>query len=225
MNRGVMVFAAGLGTRMAPLTDDRPKPMVEVAGKPLLDTALTIAKEADAAPIVVNTHYKADQIRDHLKGQNVEISHEETLLDTGGGLKAAANHFSDTTAYTLNSDIVWPGPNPLHILDAAWDPTMGALLLCAHVDQIQGRDAPGDFTIQADGTLTRGGDMVYLGTQIINLNAVTDYPAQVFSLNKVWDVLAAENKLYACTYPGNWCDVGRPENIILAEAMLADSHV
>ena len=114
-----MVFAAGLGTRMMPLTADRPKPMVEVAGRPLIDHALRIAEGAGCAPIVVNTHYRPDALRGHLRGRSVRLSHESTLLDTGGGLRAALPLLGPGPVLTLNSDMVWHGPNPFEALLAA----------------------------------------------------------------------------------------------------------
>ena len=116
----LMIFAAGRGTRMAPLTDTRPKPLIEVAGRALLDYALDIADVAGIDRIVVNTHYLAHQIEDYLSHCRVSISHEDTLLDTGGGLRAALPLLGDGPVLTLNSDAVWQGPNPLEILLETW---------------------------------------------------------------------------------------------------------
>ena len=120
--QALMIFAAGLGTRMGALTRDRPKPLVEVAGRPLIDHALALARAAGIPRIVVNTHAHADQMQAHLArtAPDVLISHEPTLLETGGGLKRALPLLGPGPVFTLNADMVWTGPNPLAALAAAW---------------------------------------------------------------------------------------------------------
>ncbi len=119
----VMLFAAGFGTRMGDLTKSRPKPLVEVAGRALLDHALSLVSGAGGARTVVNTHYLGDQIADHLAGKDIALSHEAPdILDTGGGLRNALPLLGQDTVMTLNTDAVWAGPNPLSLLNAAWDP-------------------------------------------------------------------------------------------------------
>lgn len=215
-----MIFAAGLGTRMRPLTNTVPKPMVKVAGKPLLDHSLDLAYDAGVSDICVNTHYLADQIHRHLEGGPVKISHEPDVLDTGGGLKAALPILGTSHVFTLNSDAIWVDENPFSTLQHHWTPSMGALLLLAHVDDVEGRNAPGDFDLSSGGMITRGGPYVYLGAQIIHTAPVKNWPETVFSLNVIWDQLIAENRLHGCLYSGGWCDVGRPENIKTAEDLI-----
>lgn len=214
-----MLFAAGFGTRMGALTADRPKPLIRVAGRALLDHALDIAS---GARIVVNAHYKADQIAAHLTGRNVAISHEVAdILDTGGGLRAALPLLDASAIYTMNTDAVWRGPNALSLLRDAWRPdVMDALLLCVPLAQAIGHKGQGDFTLGADGTLTRGGGLTYSGAQIIKASTLDGMPPGAFSLNLVWDRLLAERRLHGCIYPGTWCDVGHPAGIALAEEML-----
>jgi len=219
---GVMLFAAGFGTRMGRLTARRPKPLIEVAGKALLDHALALAREVPCDPIVVNTHYLSDQIDAHLEGSEVQTSHEwPDILDTGGGLKFAAPKFSSGTVMTLNTDAVWRGSNPLERLLASWDPEkMDALLLVQKAEDALGH-SQGDFSLDG-GLLKRQGPWIYLGAQIIKLAPVTAMTDAAFSLNKVWDSLIAAGTLFGTDYDGTWCDVGRPENIPLAESMLHD---
>ncbi len=216
-----MIFAAGLGTRMGALTRDRPKPLIPVAGKPLLDHALTLARPV-AQTIVVNTHYLADQIAAHLKGTDIRISHEPgPVLETGGGLRAALPLLGPGPVYTLNSDAVWRGPNPLAALRDAWDATrMEALLLLLDRPQAIGHTGPGDFALDDGGRITRAPALVYAGAQIIDPAGLAAIPDAVFSLNRLWDAMISRGTLYGLRYAGQWCDVGRPDSIPLAEAML-----
>lgn len=215
-----MLFAAGFGTRMGALTAARPKPLIEVAGKPLLDHALDLTTRV--ATRVVNAHYKAQQIVDHLAGTDISVSMEQPdILDTGGGLRHALPLLGIQPVYTLNTDAVWAGPNPLALLQDAWHPErMDALLLCVPTTRAIGRKTPGDFTLHPDGQLTRAGDLVYTGAQIIKTGGLHDIPDKVFSLNRLWTAQAGLGRLFGLTYPGHWCDVGHPEGIILAKEML-----
>jgi len=228
MTLPVMIFAAGFGTRMGPLTQERPKPLIEVAGRALIDHALDLASDYAPPRIVINLHYRAAQIRAHLVGRNdVAFSHETPeILETGGGLRAALPLLGPGPVFTLNSDAIWQGPNPLGFLAPLWDPArMGALLLCLPPEAAIGHDGAGDFTRAPDGRLSRGPGLVYSGVQILAPKRLHEIPDQSFSLNAVWDRIAAEGRLYGATYPGRWCDVGRPEGIALAEDMLGFRHV
>ena len=124
----ILIFGAGFGTRMAPLTNDKPKPLVSVSGAPLMDHATRLADEADLN-IHVNAHYRAAQLQDHLRDDITLHIEAPDVLDTGGGLKSALPGMSGQTVATLNSDAVWAGPNPLQVLLAAWQPHMIGLLL------------------------------------------------------------------------------------------------
>ena len=216
--RAVMLFAAGFGTRMGDLTRNRPKPLVQVGGKALIDHALDLTK--GMAPRVVNTHYLADQIHAHLAGSNVTISHETTeILDTGGGLRQALPMLGNGPVFTLNSDAVFKGENPLNFLQEHWRPDiMGALLLCVPMERAEGRKGAGDFSLY-DGRLRRGGDLVYTGAQIMRTDRLSDMPQGPFSLNLLWDAMAQDGRLFGVIYPGYWCDVGHPGGIALAEEM------
>lgn len=224
-----MIFAAGFGTRMGALTRDRPKPLIEVAGRALIDHALDLARAYAPPRIVVNLHYRAEQLAAHLAGHGggVLLSHEQPdILDTGGGLRAALPLLGLGAVLTMNSDAIWRGPNPLLHLAPLWDAgRMGALLLCLPPERAHGHAGPGDFTADGEGRLARGPGLVFSGVQIIDPACLEDIPDTAFSLNRAWDRLAAEGRLYGAVYPGGWCDVGHPDGIARAEEMLGQGHV
>jgi MurNAc alpha-1-phosphate uridylyltransferase len=220
-----MVFGAGFGTRMGPLTATRPKPLIELGGVTLLDRAREIGAAAGCTPVVVNTHYMADAMARHLAGTGTIISDESTrILETGGGLRHALPHLGDGPVATLNPDGLWFGPNPLKILGSAWNPDrMGALLLVLPLTRVIAHNGAGDFSMDADGRLGRGGPFVYTGAQILDPSGLHDIEDEVFSLNRLWTALAAKGQLFGIPYPGRWCDVGHPEGLAAAEALLAET--
>ena len=224
MTRPAMLFAAGFGTRMGDLTRTRPKPLIEVAGVTLLDRTLALAEAAGLGPVVVNAHYLADQVTAHLAGRDVTVLVETPdILDTGGGLKAALPKLGQGPVVTSNTDAIWAGENPFQAVLSHWEPArMDALLLCVPVASCIGRAGGGDFSRDAEGRLHRTGDLVFGGVQILKTESVAAIPERVFSLNVVWNRLAAEGRLFGCVYSGRWCDVGRPEGIGLAENLLAE---
>ena len=221
----LMLFAAGLGTRMGALTATRPKPLLPVAGKPLIDHALSLADGFPLRTKVINLHYRPDQIKAHLCHRTDLLWSEEApvLLETGGGLRHALPLLGKGPVFTLNSDTVWRGPNPLQCLSDAWDPAkMDGLLLLLPLDRATGHTGPGDFTRDRSGRIGRNGPHVYLGTQIIRTDGLAAFPEPVFSLNRLWDRMIAAGRAYGVTYPGQWCDVGTATGIALAEALLRD---
>ncbi len=223
----LMLFAAGFGTRMGPLTATRPKPLIPVAGRALIDHALGLTCGLGLKRIVVNVHYRADMIRAHLKDRtDVVFSAEtETILETGGGLKAALPMLGGSPVLTLNTDAIWSGPNPLAVLGDAWDDSrMDALLLMVPTGRAVGHQGRGDFAADTEGRLQRGGGFVYVGAQIIRTEPVAAVPDRVFSLNRVWDEMASAGRLFGAIYPGQWCDVGQPQSIALAETMLTGAR-
>jgi MurNAc alpha-1-phosphate uridylyltransferase len=223
----LMLYAAGLGTRMGELTANCPKPLIRVAGQTLLDHALGVAGEAGVDRIVVNIHYLADMIRAHLAGRpRVTFSDEiGQLLETGGGLRAAIPSLGDGPVFALNSDAVWTGPNPLVTLASAWDDTrMDALLLLVPLAGATGHVGGGDFDLEPSGQLRRGRRFVYTGAQIIRTQCVAEIDRDVFSTNLVWDAVAARGRLFGAVHLGGWCDVGRPESIPLAETLLREAR-
>lgn len=221
-----MVFAAGLGTRMRPLTEHKPKPLIEVATATLLDRALDLAAEAQVPRRVVNTHYLGDQIAAHLAARpDIAISHESPrVLETGGGLKRALPLLGSGPVFTLNTDAIWTGPNPFRQLAEVWDPArMDALLLLVAPGAARGHGGEGDFLVAADGRLSRGPGGIYTGAQILNPAGLAEIADPVFSLNRLWDRMLARGRLFGTWHRGGWCDVGRPESIALAEALLAEA--
>ncbi|MEM7075961.1 MAG: nucleotidyltransferase family protein [Pseudomonadota bacterium] len=219
----VLMFAAGFGTRMGALTADRPKPLIQVAGRPLIDYALDEVRAHGTSRIVVNLHYKSEMIRSHLAEENILFSEETPdILETGGGLRAALPLLGQGPVFTMNTDAIWSGPNPLSILSQAWRPDkMDALLLCVPCARAEGHEGAGDFLMSEDGRVARGPGAIYSGLQIIRPERVNDIEDSAFSLNLLWDQMMRSDRLYAVSYPGRWCDVGRPEGIAVAEKMLA----
>ncbi|MCK0141388.1 nucleotidyltransferase family protein [Aliiroseovarius sp. F20344] len=223
----VMIFAAGRGTRMGSLTEAKPKPLIPVAGKPLLDHALKIVDDATGiSQIMVNTHYLANQIEDHLSDRRILFSPENELLETGGGLKQALTLHNTGSVYTLNADAVWSGPNPMQALLDAWQPSkMDALMLLVPPENAIGHLGAGDFHQSSDGRLTRGPGLVYTGCQIIKTGPVSAIQENVFSLNTVWNAIEKSDRLFGLSYTGSWCDVGHPDGITLAERLLETQNV
>lgn len=220
----VMLFAAGLGTRMGALTQLRPKPLITVAGKALLDHAMDLCLPQIASKTVVNLHHLGYQIEQHLHGRDVALAWESTLLETGGGLRAALPLLGPGPVMTLNTDAVWSGDNPLAELVRAWDADrMDALLLLTPTSGALGHTGSGDFSIDAEGRLQRAKGapgLVYLGAQIIRTEGLADVAEQVFSLNLLWDKMIATGRAFGVLHHGGWCDVGQPASIALAEGML-----
>lgn len=221
----LMIFAAGFGTRMRPLTDDRPKPLIPVAGRALIDHALDLARAAGVQRIVVNTHYRAEQMAAHLEGSGVLISPEPgVILETGGGLKAALPMLGPGPVAVLNSDAIWTGANPLLELAQAWnDGRMEALLLLLSAKEARGPGAKGDFRLDDARRISRGQggeDQVYLGASIIDPARMAAIPDPVFSLNRPWDQMITAGTAFGTLHRGRWCDVGHPEGIAEAEALL-----
>ena len=218
----VMIFAAGFGTRMMPLTKDRAKPMVHVNGAPMIDRAIAWAKDAGAQRLVANTHYKPALLETHLLANDVTpIREEPDILDTGGGLKNASSLLGHDPAWTINPDAIWLGPNPLGVIAENWRPDeMDALLLCVLPDQAHGTDNDGDFLMDPKGRLTWGKGGIYGGVQIIKMGLLDSYAPGNFSLHPVWNDCMDRGRLFGCTYPGAWCDIGHPGGIGLAETLM-----
>lgn len=224
--RSLMLFAAGFGTRMGALTADRPKPLIPVGGQTLIDHALAQARGVER--IVVNLHYRSEMIRAHLSGRpDIAFSDEtDTILETGGGMKSALPLLGSEPVYALNTDAVWTGAPALAQLAAAWDAErMDGLLLLVPRDRATGHGGAGDFLMDGEGRLTRGPGLVYTGAQILRTEGLADIPDTAFSLNRLWDRMAAKGRLFGAVHRGGWCDVGRPESIPLAENMLRQAHV
>ncbi|MTH65227.1 nucleotidyltransferase family protein [Paracoccus shanxieyensis] len=217
----LMIFAAGKGTRMAPLTDVTPKPLIRVGGQTLLDRALDLGRSAGVGRVVVNTHHLGGQIVMHLAGSGVAISDEgDALLETGGGLRKALPLLGPGPVITMNPDVVWTGANPVAALISAWRDDMDALLMLVPLAQTHGRQGGGDFSLDPSGRLIRKGGLVYGGAQIIRPDRLDRIAEDAFSLNRLWDLMIADGRAFGILHPGQWCDVGRPDCIPLAERLL-----
>lgn len=223
-----MIFAAGFGTRMQPLTRDTPKPLIKVAGKPLLDHAVGLVEDAGLIP-VINAHYRADQIAAHMRDHPTAqvVCEIPDILDTGGGLKNARPALGTGAALTLNSDAVWAGPNPLPQLCAAWNPTeMDALLMLIPIERTVGYSRSGSFRMAPDGRVSvdKAG-LAYTGAQIVQPALLDAVHETSFSMWRLWDMALDSGRAFGLVYPGRWADVGTPEGIVLAEDMLRDPNV
>ncbi|WP_299608348.1 nucleotidyltransferase family protein [uncultured Tateyamaria sp.] len=223
----VMIFAAGFGTRMKHLTKVQPKPMIPVAGKSMIDHALDMVDPIAPPRTVVNLHYRPEVLEAHLADRQViTVREEPDILETGGGLRNALPLLECDPVITVNPDAIWAGPNPLHMLLDAWNPEdTDALLMCVPSARVHGRSSGGDFDLDDEGLLHRGGDMVYGGVQIMKTALLREVPDAAFSLNVVWSKMAADGRLRGLHYPGHWCDVGHPEGIDIAEDMLRHHDV
>ncbi|AHM03780.1 nucleotidyltransferase [Roseibacterium elongatum DSM 19469] len=226
-----MILAAGFGTRMGSLTQDRPKPLIEVGGQALIDHALAAARAGAAAPIAVNGHYRAAQMRDAVtrRGDDLHFLQETPdILDSGGGVKNALSVLGQAPLFTLNADAVWSGPDALPTLEAAWDGgRMGALLLLVPRARAVGRTGGGDFGLGAEGRLhwDKGPDgFVYTGAQILDPAPVAARRERVFSLRDIWQEMMDEGRLFGVVHAGHWADVGHPDGIAAAERMLDGDH-
>lgn len=221
MTTPILFFAAGLGTRMGDLVKDRPKSLIKVADRPLIDHALDFSEIPQVGRRVVNIHYHGDKVRQHLRNRTVIFSDESNeLLETGGGLKKAAPLLQSSPVITMNTDAVWSGPNPINQILSCWQDHMEALLLLVPKDRALGHLGKGDFSISSDGRLERAPVAIYTGLQIIKTDCVTNIPDRKFSMNLAWDDISVRGGLFGCIYDGHWCDVGQPASIPLAESML-----
>ncbi|MCD9147075.1 nucleotidyltransferase family protein [Pseudophaeobacter flagellatus] len=223
----ILLFAAGFGTRMKALTQNCPKPMIAVAGQPLIDHTLTLAQAMQPRHIVANLHYLPHILAAHLSPKGVLLSQESPeVLDTGGGLRHALPLLGAAPVFTANTDVIWKGPNPFKVALDAWDPArMDALLVCIPIPRCHGRSGVGDFTRDSDGRLSRGGDLVYGGVQIVKTAGLALIEEDVFSLNLLWNDMVRDGRLFSVEYPGHWCDVGHPEGIAIAEDLIANDVV
>lgn len=234
--RTAMVMAAGLGKRMRPLTATRPKPLVEVAGKPLIDHVFDRLCAAGVKRAVVNVHYLADALEAHLArrrcGIDIAISDERAqLMETGGGLVQARALIGDEPFLTVNSDNLWvDGPvDAIRQLAAAWDAdVMDALLLMVPLARAHCHGGLGDFHLDPAGRITgrrkpgRPAPFVWTGVQILSPRLIVDWPQGPFSTNIFWDRAIAAGRAYGIVHNGLWFDVGTPGAIAQAEAILAD---
>ena len=234
MIRRAMIMAAGLGLRMRPLTNDRPKPLIMVGGKALIDHTVDRLVAAGVEMAVVNLHYRGDMLRAHLdKRRDIEIRYSEeddAVLDTGGGVVKALSHFEGEPFFVLNSDSIWVEgySSALPTLARLWDETrMDALLLLAAMVSSLGYDGwRGDFRLAPTGHISRVPDrtispFAFPGIQLVHPRLFADPPARIFSTNVMWDRAIAKDRLFGARLDGVWLHVGSPQARDDAEAFLA----
>jgi N-acetyl-alpha-D-muramate 1-phosphate uridylyltransferase len=227
--RTAMVLAAGLGKRMRPITDTIPKPLVEVAGRTLLDWGLDSLARASVATAVVNVHYLPDQIIGHLHGRTaprIVISDErDMLLDSAGGIVKALPELGDEPFFILNADTFWidAGQSNLERLALEWDSRrMDILLMLSDISKATGHSGGTDFVRASNGRLARAaGDpagLIYAGAAIVPPQLFAKAPVEPHSLNRYFDAAIAKGRLYGMPLAGSWITVGTPDAIAPAEA-------
>ena len=231
-----MVMAAGLGKRMRPLTATRPKPLVEVAGKPLIDHVFDHLRAAGVKRAVVNVHYLADTLEAHVTDRfddiEVVVSDERRqLMETGGGLVQARALLGDAPVLVVNSDNLWvDGPvDAIKLLASRWDDAiMDALLLVVPYARANNHTGQGDFRVAADGRIVgrrkegATAPFVYTGIQILHPRIIRDWPEGPFSTNLFWSRAIEAGRAYAQVHQGLWFDVGTPAAIPKTEAVIAN---
>lgn len=216
-----MILAAGLGTRMRPLTLTTPKPLVEVAGKTLIDWALDNLGGAGVTDAVINLHHLGPRIETHLQGRSrprVTFVTEDPVLETGGGVQNALAHLGSAPFFVLNSDGLWidddTGTGALRHMTALWDDAeMDALLLLHDPGAAFGYDGVGDFSVDEDGRLARRQDedanaLVFTGVQLLHPRLFDGAPGGVYSLNALYDRALAAGRLFGLAHAGEWHHVG-----------------
>ncbi|MBX9456974.1 MAG: nucleotidyltransferase family protein [Rhizobium sp.] len=235
--RQAMVLAAGLGTRMRPITETIPKPLVKISGKPLIDYALDMLKAAGCEKVVVNVHWLADQMEAHLSvyaGMEIIVSDERAeLLNSGGGLAKGLALLDPGPVFVMNADLFWIGEawdelTNLERLAGFFDPArMDMALLCVKLEDTTGHDGKVDFALGSKGELVRwrsvdgkmpeGVGVVYAGAIVMDSRLLDDAPVGPFNLNIYFDRAIAANRLYGLILDGHWVTAGTPEAIGAAE--------
>ncbi len=228
-----MILAAGLGTRMRMLTEDKPKPLVEVSGRAMLDTILDRIAAAGIDEVVINLYYLGDRIVDHLaerKAPAIVYSREDELLETGGGVKKALPLLGAEPFFVTNGDVCWLDgyASALTRLAAHWDEEeMDGLLLLHPTVYAFGYEGFGDFMMDPDGRITRRAEreiapFIYAGIQILHPRFFEDAPEGPFSLNLLYDRAIENGRLFGIRHDGEWFHIGTPEELRDAEAALQE---
>lgn len=233
-----MVLAAGLGTRLRPITDTMPKPLVPVAGKAMIDYALDTLADAGVHRAVVNVHHFADQMEAHLKAYRrleVAISDErDGLMNSGGGLAKGVRLLDRAPLFVMNADLFWVGeksgqPTNLERLATFFDPAvMDMALLCVPLERTTGHNGKKDFQLDDGGRLTRYRDgaqpLVYAGAMAMHSSLLDDTPNDAFNLNLYFDKAIAAGRLFGLVLEGHWLTVGTPDALVEAEEALSRLH-
>jgi MurNAc alpha-1-phosphate uridylyltransferase len=230
-----MVLAAGLGSRMRPLTDTMPKPLVPVAGKTLIDHVLDRLESAGVSEVIVNTHYLSEQLEDHLskrKIPKIRVSRERDLLDTGGGVNNALKMLGLAPFFVINSDAFWlNGPfDALAQMAMVWEEKkMDGLLLLHSTVEAYGYSGQGDFCCDSDGSLDRRSESevspwLFTGIQLLHPRLFNNAPKGAFSLNTLYDRAIKKNRLFGTVHDGEWFHVGSPEGLKKSEIYLQQRY-
>jgi MurNAc alpha-1-phosphate uridylyltransferase len=232
--RRAMIMAAGLGTRMRPLTNNVPKPLVRVHGRALIDHVIDRLAAAGVEMIVVNVHHHANLLRSHLDSRRdveIRISNEtDAILGSGGGIFKALPMFEGEPFFVHNADSIWIEGygRALPRMIARWDPgAMDALLLAAPLVTSIGYDGPGDFLMDAEGRLSRVPErrlspFAYPGVQIMHPRFFAGAKDGAFSINPLWDRAIENGRLFGIRLDGVWMHVGTPEALAQSEEYMAD---
>ncbi|QCI96634.1 nucleotidyltransferase family protein [Agrobacterium larrymoorei] len=236
--RQAMVLAAGLGTRMRPITDTIPKPLVKIAGKPMIDYVLDLLVAASVETVSINVHHHADQMVSHLSQRNdieVLISDERAeLMNSGGGLAKGLKLLPPGPVLVMNADLFWVGEevgqlSNLEKLSRFFEPTrMDMAMLCVDMDRTTGHNGKKDFNLAEDGLLTRYQEgephsVVYAGAIAMDSRLLDDAPTDAFNLNIYFDRAIAKNRLFGVSLDGQWITVGTPDAIEDAERTIAST--
>jgi MurNAc alpha-1-phosphate uridylyltransferase len=230
--KSAMVLAAGLGTRLRPVTDHLPKPLVEIAGKPLLHHAIDRLEAAGVERVVVNLHYKGEMIAARLaerRHPKIKLSREETLLETGGGVKNALPLLDDAF-FVVNSDILWlDGLTPAlgRLARTFHAKNMDAVLLLQRTISAIGYEGRGDYFLDPLGQPRRRGERevapyIFAGVQILHRRLFAEIDDTVFSLKRLYDRAEDAGRLGAIVHDGEWFHVGTPEGLDATRARIAE---
>ena len=207
MIKTAMIFAAGFGKRMGDLTARQPKPMLPLAGRPMIDYSVELLRQAGVQRIFANTHYLPDDLEAHLDKLDVTPLREDPILETGGGLRAALPVLGPGPVITMNPDVAWSGRNPVLELLSHWTSDMNALLSLSKDGSVEA-----DFSL-IDGKIHRSGPFRYTGLQVIRTERLSEIDEEVFSLNAYWDLLMESGPLHGVEYSGTWTDIGTREKL------------
>lgn len=232
MTMACLILAAGLGTRMRPLTDHMPKPMVPVAGKPIIDYVLKMVKQAHCHPVIMNVHYLPDSLIDYARGKipDMIISDErEALLDSGGGIAKVLTSFTQEHFFVINADCIWQSPiNALLQLQKVYNPSkMDILKLLYPSQQAIGFDEKNIYKLDSHGKIIRtdNADYAFTGIQLMNRHLIEDYCKQnptknIFSIRHLWEQAQQQNRFYGVAFEGDWLHIGTPQSVLDAEYFL-----
>jgi N-acetyl-alpha-D-muramate 1-phosphate uridylyltransferase len=215
------ILAAGMGTRLRPYTDTIPKPMVEINGKSIIHRTIEKLKSEGVTKIVVNVHHLADVLKNHLlrmDGIEIIISHEDVLLDTGGGIKRALYHFNDAPFYIINGDALWDDKNPcaLSRLSGLWDDSKMDILLMLQPQNLMPEGFVGDYDC-ANNIVTRNlekqGFHMFAGVRIAHPRIFDESPDGAFSFLTLMDAAQSKGQLHGMIHDDAWYHISTPRDL------------